>query len=553
MRDHVFKVPAYQRDYKWNEDRISQLFDDIDAAIRRGDERYFLGLMVFMKGQGTNDLIVLDGQQRLASTFLFLSACRGWMRQFDSFRADAEKIDSEFMGNRRFGEQAVIPRMVLNSANNECFNKYVVGSLSPKDLEKALRETKKHDRNRRLLENTVYCHKRIERMSEDLGSEACRSHLSDVMNYLNENVPVVSLTVQDEGTAFTIFETLNDRGMDLSPLDLVKNHLFRCIGDDRTQQRDLEHRWTQMMANLEEASPDQFIKVFWTSRHGRVQAHALYRKFTEEYSDQHAAVDVSADMLTASERYAAMSNSDDPVWAPYSEDARECVRALHILSAQQSRPVLLAALDRFRPTEMNRLLRLLEVLIVRYQFVGGGRTGPLEIECAKAAQAIHDGRITTASEVFSELRAVYPTDEQFNTNFKEMRKSSAAKTRYLFRGLERQARLQQSDGPDPGASFDSQLTVEHIWPARANLQEWPPSEEDPDDFVSLLGNLCLLPRNANRDVGNSDWETKKALYAGSQILLTKGLSDRYPTWDQNAIRSRQHYLAKLAVQEWRFQ
>ena len=72
LRDNVFSVPPYQRDYRWPEDRVSQLFDDIDAAIARRDDRYFLGLMVFMKS-GDDGLIVLDGQQRLATVYLLPS------------------------------------------------------------------------------------------------------------------------------------------------------------------------------------------------------------------------------------------------------------------------------------------------------------------------------------------------------------------------------------------------------------------------------------------------------------------------------------------------
>ncbi len=230
-------MPPYQRDYRWTIDKVSQLFDDLDAAFNRNDDRYFLGLMVFMRTETPTGLEVLDGQQRLTTAFLFLAACRNWLDQSDAFKADAEKINVEFMGERRFGEKIVSPRIVLNSANNQAFKSFVVERRPLKDVERELGKMRKHDRSRRLLEAALYCHKRIAEMAEKRGRDECAARLSQLINFLNERAPVVRLTVPDEGTAFTIFETLNDRGMDLSPLDLVKNHLFRCTNKGSVAQR----------------------------------------------------------------------------------------------------------------------------------------------------------------------------------------------------------------------------------------------------------------------------------------------------------------------------
>jgi len=555
LRDYVFQVPPYQRDYRWPVDKVTQLFDDIDAAIQRGDDRYFLGLMVFMRvPDSSNGLIVLDGQQRLATVFVFLAMCRNWMRQYSELQRDAVKIDNDFMGERLFGEQDIVrPRLVLNSANNATFDAYVVNARPVADLEAELARTKKQSRSRRLLEAAVYCHSRIAGLSEQTDYLTCHKHLARVVNFLNLNAPVVNMTAPDEGTAFTIFETLNDRGLDLSPLDLVKNHLFRCLGTDDPKQRDLEQRWGQMMATLEDSSPDQFLKAFWTSRFGRVQANNLFREFTERYKSSSASVDVSIDMLSASERYAAMANSDDPVWSQYPETVRELVRSLHTLGAQQTHPVVMAALERFDAKELERLLRLLEVLIVRYQFIGGGRTGALEIECAKVAHGIYERRIPDAATAFKEFRSVYTTDEKFKAALRDMRKASAAKTIYLLKGLEREAQRVAASGPVAGIQLDADIAVEHIYPQSPGAEWSHISEDDDDDLSSLLGNLCLLRKNANRSLGRAVFAKKRQTYAESGILLTRQVAEGYEKWDKKAIQRRQNYLADLGVQAWRFQ
>ena len=108
------------------------------------------------------------------------------------------------------------------------------------------------------------------------------------------------------------------------------------------------------------------------------------------FSDS-AVAKTATDMLRTSEQYAAIEVADDPLWGDFSDTARSHVRALKVLRGTQTHPVLLAALARWEPEEVQRLLRLLEVVIVRYQLIGGGRTGILEIGCATVAAAIYAG------------------------------------------------------------------------------------------------------------------------------------------------------------------
>jgi uncharacterized protein with ParB-like and HNH nuclease domain len=91
LTDSRFVVPNHQRDYSWTEDEIGQLFDDIEAALDRADPVYFLGLMVFLSAPDNSHLIVLDGQQRLATVIIILSAIRSWLQQYGEFQDDAQR------------------------------------------------------------------------------------------------------------------------------------------------------------------------------------------------------------------------------------------------------------------------------------------------------------------------------------------------------------------------------------------------------------------------------------------------------------------------------
>jgi hypothetical protein len=223
--------------------------------------------------------------------------------------------------------------------------------------------------------------------SADGDKEEGAKRLYRLVEYLEDGVKIVRFNVQSDVDAYTVFETLNDRGLDLSVLDLAKNHLFGRASDP-TVLRDMQVRWAQMTANLTNVKADDLLKMWWTSRNGRVQTLQLFARFKDRVSSRTAAVEVSRDLLPTSEKDADLEVADDPLWAEYSEKARERVKNLKLLSAQQVHPVLLSALGKFRNGELERLLYLLEVLIVRYQLVGGGRTDRLEIACARLAHRI---------------------------------------------------------------------------------------------------------------------------------------------------------------------
>jgi uncharacterized protein with ParB-like and HNH nuclease domain len=291
--DNRFSVPNHQRDYSWTEDEIRQLFDDIESALDKGSGVYFLGLMVFLNDPGR--LVVLDGQQRLATAVIIFSAIRGWLTQYSEYQGDAGKIQEWFIGRSELGQKDPEPRLTMNSANDKTFNDYVIKSVALTDIRSALDKLKKQDRIRKMLESLVYAHDRIAQLALDKGkgdAKAAAKYLFGFVNFMRDKVSVVKLSVASEEAAYTIFETLNDRGLDLSPLDLVKNHLFGKADEKSPDAvRDMEERWAQMMATLSNVRADNFLKAFWTMRHGRIRSVDLFSAFKKEYATPDAAID----------------------------------------------------------------------------------------------------------------------------------------------------------------------------------------------------------------------------------------------------------------------
>lgn len=549
-----FLVPHHQRDYSWTADEIDQLFVDIQEARDAGQDEYFLGLMVFMR-DGEQQFVILDGQQRLATATIALAAVRGWLRARDKQR-DADQVQNHFIAVRELGRDDFEPRLMLNENNHPYFDRFVIQEAPDGDIQRELNALKRYDPSRLLLESILTCRAKIADLAESItgDNDQKAEELFNWVRFVEQRVKIVRLTVATEADAYTVFETLNDRGLDLTVLDLVKNSMFGKAGGP-VRLREVQGRWAQMVASLSSVRADDFLKTWWTSRHGRVQKAQLFPRFKKEVSTAEAVRRTSTDMLKAAEQYAALEVADDPLWADLSDAAREHVRALKLLGGKQVHPVLLAALERFSAHEMERLLRLLEVLLVRYQLIGGGRTGRLEIACAGLARRIWKVEVTTATQASADLKDIMPNDKEFQQAFANKQETVSKKIAFLLRRLERQARANDrtregSEELDPSIS----LTVEHILPKNPGTGWAAMLQRDPevvDECANRLGNICLLS-SVNRKLGNRPYSEKRSAYAASDLLLTQSVAAE-EEWGREAIERRQGQLAKLARAVWRFE
>jgi hypothetical protein len=548
-----YAVPHHQRDFSWSEDEIGQLVSDVEEARKAGQDEYFLGLMVFMP-KANRELTILDGQQRLATASILLSAIRRWLRD-RGLDDDAAKIQSDYIAERHLGSSEHFPRLVLNEVNNPVFEAYVVREGTTEDLEKTLDTLSRYDPNRRLYEAVVFCRKRISELADaiDGDKQQAAKFLYSLVAYLENNVKVVSLVVPNEANAYTVFETLNYRGLDLSVLDLIKNFVFGKAGGE-SRLRETQARWSQVMSNLANVRADDFLKSWWTSRFGRIQTALLFPRFKEKTHTWTAVAKICEDMVAASDQFAALEIADDPVWAPLSERGRDTVRSLKILGAQQVHPVLLSGLAKFPEAELGRLLWLLETLIVRYQLIGGGRTGRLEIACANLAHQIYEGKVVSTTAARQQLKDIYPSDADFKEGFKTKQETNSRKILYLLKRLEFQA-MRAAEKREGGVELEpkTSLTVEHILPKKPDsgwVSELKSDKDFHNDCVHRLGNMCLLT-SVNRTLGNKAFAEKAKVYAVSKLPLTMNIASEQK-WNRAAVEKRQNALATLAVTVWRF-
>jgi hypothetical protein len=375
--------------------------------------------------------------------------------------------------------------------------------------------------------------------------------LIDWSQFIETKAKVIVVSVPDESNAFLIFETLNDRGLELSIADLLKNYI---LGKSDNRLNEVRANWLTATAALEGSGGDKltatFIRHFWSSREGLVRERELYKDLKKHIQTKQAAVDFAVDLAENAKLYAAILNSDHDFWSALGSEARQYVQTLIILRLEQYRPLLLACLSHIRkPKELTKILRLLVSWNVRLLIVGGLGSGTLEKHYGGAAKKVRRGELKTASDLARYAADFIPSDTEFESKFATTTVSQAFLARYYLQALERTLSGEANPELVPN-TLETDVNLEHVLPQHPKAGEWPQfDEEGIRANCKRVGNLTLLRVSDNAKGGNRPFNVKRAAYVGSRLQLNKSIS-QLAVWNQSAIDDRQSLLAKQAVRTW---
>lgn len=540
----MFIVPEHQRTFAWSVEMIEQYLEDIANAKESDAAEYFIGLIVL---QGPIDTAwqILDGQQRLATTTMIYSAIREWLSA-RGLTADSAQIEGEFIGVRQLGGK-YSPRLRLNTDNRETFDQFITRSMPESELSAKMSSLPKRSSNYRLLEGALFCRKWISEYAtkqKDVQQQA--QFLFSLASFIENRVKVVCVEVGTTTDAYILFESLNDRGADLSALDLVKNYIFSQL---RTQSVDsLREKWARMVDNIEDKDADDFLKVFWTSQFGVIQKLQLFDKLQKAYPTSKGAERLISDLAIASERFAALDDPEHEIWKRFGSACRQRVSDLRVLGNRQSRPLILGALARFSPPEFERLMWLLVVTIVRYQIIGRGRTGIMEKEFSELAKRIHSGEVASAESAHLQIKSLLSTDDSFRSDFAKHSETKGSRVRYFLLELEACARATQKkfsrEDYQGWRGLAETVSPEFVMPIPAHAS---------DEQIALyyrLGNRMLIEDALTAEhPGEAFVPTLRTILDKSSIGLTKELALE-DGWGGQQIEARGQRLADLAVNVW---
>ena len=535
-------VPPYQRNFAWEERQVGELLGDIAQAIKDNEPEYFLGSIVLSEA-GPSTLHVTDGQQRLATVTIVLATIRNYfLAENDETRA--ESIEQDFLLKRDRRSTEINPHLQLNVHDHEYYLKTVLER--PTSGGKAKKQPPPP--NKRLHQAIVAVKDFIDKIVETNPNDA-PDVLLDWVDYLEKRGKVIWVTVPDDSNAFTIFETLNDRGLDLAISDLLKNFLFHLAGTKRLPEA--QGYWSGMTGILEATAEEDilvtFLRHYWSSVHGLTRERDLYKHVKRKVTTAKQAIELAESLEGAAEQYAALANTNHELWRKYGPTAQGHIATLNLLRMSQMRPLLLAILDQFSETEAKKAFKFLVSCAVRL-LIAGGRGGTVEATYSDAAKGIREGNVKSASDMRTAMHAIYPADANFQDAFAVATVSKDYLARYYLRALERSAAGEPSPEFIPNPN-EEQINLEHVLPETPG-KDW--SHLKPDECKALykrIGNMALMRAKDNTDAGNASLAAKQPFYAKSSFQLTQSIA-KATQWDAKAIADRQLVLAKLAVKTW---
>lgn len=256
LRGVKYAIDYYQREYKWQEKQVRELVDDLTGRFledyQPSHERrrvadyghYFLGSIIISKKEGGS--YIVDGQQRLTSLTLLLIFLRNLQREREDQVAVDDLIVSVKYGQKSFNldvdERAPCMAALFDGQ-----------SVDTTDRPES-------------VQNLAQRYQDIEEAFPDELRSEC---LPFFIDWLLENVHLVEITAYSDDDAYTIFETMNDRGLSLSPTDMLKGYLLANISD--TSKRNAANaRWKARVTELNEFGKDvepDFFKTWLRSQH----------------------------------------------------------------------------------------------------------------------------------------------------------------------------------------------------------------------------------------------------------------------------------------------
>ena len=243
----AYRVPPYQRDYAWTQEEWEDLWNDILDLRRQPEGRHYMGALV-VRGQSDRKFTIIDGQQRLATISILSLAVIDKLHRMADNDIDAERnrerakeLRNRFVGEKDPASLIESSRLNLSKTDDAFYQDYLVqlgDPLNPRGLPQS---------NALLWECFQYFSKRLDALDDiQEDGETLARILSETAA---RSLLFILITVDDELDAYTVFETLNARGLELTTADLLKNYLFSRVPVPRDLDA-LQRRWQALIATV---------------------------------------------------------------------------------------------------------------------------------------------------------------------------------------------------------------------------------------------------------------------------------------------------------------
>ena len=571
-----YEVPDYQREYVWRKANVLALLNDIYCAFKENAQNaYFIGTTVVATNLKSSSLEVIDGQQRLTTLFILLSIFT------QKVTNDRQQFLNDLIKNKSwdsFGDLSSRYHLNLNYANAQKFLEII--NTQPSNLIKQLHS----DYGNRLPDTIKNLYNAYQQINDFL-DEHCSSaeELFAFITYTLHQVFVLQITT-DINKALQIFETINERGVGLNPLDLIKNRLFCHI--DKKDFKILKDKWQEIfkLFRKNETHKLRFIRYFLMANFPDKIDSGIYKNGiirTDDIFDFTSNLeDISKPQDFLQNLYQAALDYNGFLEGKLNGEDNEQLQNINTLNGGLSTYIiaLLSAKNLPLPI-LKHFIKQVESFMFFY-IIPGNNTNALERECASWAKQLYSlSKIQNEEEQLSSYNKfitsalITPTQQRMNNFDDYFRRLQMGKnrtrTRYILNKISLYVQ-EKWNGCHVSSNLFSGLDIEHILPnhPKEGLRE-AFGVEIYEEYKNRLGNLTLLEAPLNRSLGNDFFEIKKQTYTTSNCVFTKSIIalpnttgatsqhghffqyiPHWDVWTKESIEQRQELLLKLTKKVW---
>lgn len=565
FKDHYI-VPDYQREYVWNDEQVEQLlFDLLDAYNTDNKKAYFLGTIVTYDSGSQFELI--DGQQRLTTFFVLLCAIK---RIYIGLGEPTSVIDNLVYSPTMNNDGDVINlyhlQLQYEDAGN-CLELIEKGEGRPNYLTQS---------GERLFDAFKTIQDFLNERFSDLAS------LKKFVVFLLNKTSFIRIETYDIADALKIFETINQRGKGLDPMDLLKNMIFRQV--DRSKFKELNMNWKSITRSLEkiDEKPLRFLRYFIMANYdtsgekdGILREDQIYTWLTNNNEQCHyeeAPFQFVQKMAQNVDLYVKCRVPDG------TQEGNVHLKNIALLAGKSYKLhlMLMLAASNMNADALAKFKAVLES-VVYYTVINKIATNVTERTFALWCKDVRN--IVTPEDLDGFVnRTIIPTvnDWKMNnkSNFLRLGLNSMQQYRIKFilgkiTAYVDALRLGKTTVEDLTGYTQTAVEIEHIMPQTCtDKASYDLDEEEFAVYIHRLGNLTLLENSINKSIHNDNYANKSVAYKQSKFYITSSLSalvnqgqdtainrtnlllSAWPDWNKQAIEERQEMLYRLSEMIW---
>jgi len=547
---YQFEIPDYQRPYAWTTEQAGELFDDLvsamqDARANGATSQYFLGSIVLIKNDRDPKAMVVDGQQRLTTlTILFAALRAAW--EAANYPPGVKSV-TPFLyeeGDEMLGK-ATGYRFTAREEDATFFRQYI---QEPGGIAQLVASTDKlKDSRLRYRENATLLLEKAKALSPD--------DLNALWKFLANDCSLVVISTPDLEAAYRIFSVLNNRGLDLAPIDIIKAEVLGSIrrigGKDKADV--YSKKWSEIESQLgRDAFGDLFghIRTIYAKQKQRA---TLVKEFQEHVTEYKTPIDLVDKVIQPYAEVWDFVRDANFQATGYAETINEYLSWLNRVDFKDWVPPALVYFKRFRqqPKLLAEFFKSLERLTYFLLVTKVGINERIETYAALTKEIEPE----TFKGDLAALTTLTLTDAQ-------KRKFVAALDGDVYDDLPK-ARMAlvlrlESLVRAPGVQLQDAVSLEHVLPQTppdgSDWIKWFPDEDERDGWTHRLANLVPLDRKKNSSASNYDFAKKKDAYfrgkgTASPFVLTQEVRSE-KEWTPTLLAERQKRLVGVLKDHW---